>query len=328
MGCISISKENEVLKLVHPGGFVELHFGPVRAAEVMKKNPRHFVTRPDVFRFPWIVVRPESILKPGREFYIVPYRTIYLLLQAYQLQNQASTLRECRRRLQNQVSTLRRRSLPEHGDPDGSHEQQSQDEPRVDEKLQHQTHDQRSRRESPVQSYAGVTPKHQNRQRLLEESPVESWTEVTNRHHDPPSLHEESPAGSWDESKPTYKDRPRLHEHKWVESWAEATPTYQARLRLHEQIRIGSRVELTPTHQDPDQPNLKQQSPVSLEVPKIQGDDGLEKVTKLKSCLRTQGDCSRSSRSLRVTFVLPGKDEKGQSKKSGLSAWFPGNSIC
>ncbi|KAM0944162.1 hypothetical protein DsansV1_C11g0105901 [Dioscorea sansibarensis] len=75
-----VTSEEGVLKLVHPGGFVEVHYGPMAAAQVMAKNPRHCVTRPDVFKFPWIVVRPESILKPGRVYFIVPFRTIHQLL--------------------------------------------------------------------------------------------------------------------------------------------------------------------------------------------------------------------------------------------------------
>lgn len=70
-----------MLKLVHPGKYVEIHRHPVTAAEVMKKNPRHCVTRPDVFKFPWIVVRPESTLNLGRVYFIVPNRTIYHLLK-------------------------------------------------------------------------------------------------------------------------------------------------------------------------------------------------------------------------------------------------------
>ncbi|KAF2307368.1 hypothetical protein P3X46_005628 [Hevea brasiliensis] len=81
-------KNGSVLKLVHPGGFVEVHQCPIRADEVMKKNPRHCVTRPDVFRFPWIVVRPESLLKPGGVFYIVPFHTIHRLLQRNRCQYQ------------------------------------------------------------------------------------------------------------------------------------------------------------------------------------------------------------------------------------------------
>lgn len=74
-------EDGAVLKLVHPGRFVEIHRKPLTAAEVMARNPRHFVTRPDVFRFPWVVVRPESLLSPGNVFYIVPCRTVYRLVQ-------------------------------------------------------------------------------------------------------------------------------------------------------------------------------------------------------------------------------------------------------
>lgn len=74
--------EKGVLKLVHPGRHVEIHKQPITAAEVMSKNPRHSVTRPDVFKNPWIVVRPESVLVPGEVFYIVPNRTIHMLLKS------------------------------------------------------------------------------------------------------------------------------------------------------------------------------------------------------------------------------------------------------
>ncbi|MED6111296.1 hypothetical protein PIB30_051150 [Stylosanthes scabra] len=76
-------RESDLLKLVHPGGLVELHTKPVSASDVMSRNPRHFVTRPDIFRFPWIVVSPHSILTPGNVFFIVPCRTIRNLLKKY-----------------------------------------------------------------------------------------------------------------------------------------------------------------------------------------------------------------------------------------------------
>ncbi|KAJ1429369.1 hypothetical protein SESBI_08415 [Sesbania bispinosa] len=56
----SIKRERGVLKLVHPGRFIEVHRKPIRAEEVMRRNPRHCITRPDVFKFPWIVVKSES----------------------------------------------------------------------------------------------------------------------------------------------------------------------------------------------------------------------------------------------------------------------------
>ncbi|KAE8676272.1 Phototropic-responsive NPH3 family protein [Hibiscus syriacus] len=86
----SIEAEKGVLKLVHPGRHVETHKEPIIASEVLKRNPRHSVTRPDVFEYPWIVVRPESVLKLGRVFYIVPNLTIYKLIKQKGYNVQAS----------------------------------------------------------------------------------------------------------------------------------------------------------------------------------------------------------------------------------------------
>ncbi|MCE5166845.1 hypothetical protein HAX54_027968, partial [Datura stramonium] len=82
------TREEGFLKLVHPGRRVETHTEPIIAAEVLKKYPRHCIARPDVFKFPWIVVRPEAVLLPGKVFYIVPKKTIYDLLKAKRQQNE------------------------------------------------------------------------------------------------------------------------------------------------------------------------------------------------------------------------------------------------
>ncbi|KAK6780375.1 hypothetical protein RDI58_022559 [Solanum bulbocastanum] len=86
------TREEGLLKLVHPGRRVETHTKPTIAAEVLKKYPRHCIARPDVFKFPWIVVRPEAVLLPGKVFYIVPKKTIYDLLKAKRQQNQLMPL--------------------------------------------------------------------------------------------------------------------------------------------------------------------------------------------------------------------------------------------
>lgn len=78
----SMAKERGVVKLVHPGPHVEIIKEPITASEVMSKNPRHCITRPDVFKFPWIVVKPESLLTPGRVYFVVPYGTIRQLIKA------------------------------------------------------------------------------------------------------------------------------------------------------------------------------------------------------------------------------------------------------
>ncbi|KAK7251334.1 hypothetical protein RIF29_34431 [Crotalaria pallida] len=61
---------------------LEVHREPIRASEVMKRNPKHTLTRPDFFDFPWIVVNPDSVLFPGSVFLVVPNRKIYDLLKA------------------------------------------------------------------------------------------------------------------------------------------------------------------------------------------------------------------------------------------------------
>lgn len=79
---------------MHPGRYVEIHTEPITAAEVMKRNPRHCITRPDVFKCPWVLVRPESVLVPGKVFFIVPNHTIYKLLKAHEDRNRKASLDE------------------------------------------------------------------------------------------------------------------------------------------------------------------------------------------------------------------------------------------
>lgn len=42
----------------------------------MERYPRHCITRPDFFDYPWVVVRPDSVLEPGNVFFLVPYHTV------------------------------------------------------------------------------------------------------------------------------------------------------------------------------------------------------------------------------------------------------------
>ncbi|XVF72191.1 hypothetical protein PTKIN_Ptkin12aG0100000 [Pterospermum kingtungense] len=67
-------------KILH--WYVEIRKEPITTAQVLKKNPRHSVTWLDVFEYPWIVVRPESVLNIKRVIYIVPNLTIYKLIKA------------------------------------------------------------------------------------------------------------------------------------------------------------------------------------------------------------------------------------------------------
>ncbi|KAD5960323.1 hypothetical protein R6Q59_013457 [Mikania micrantha] len=78
----TLSHETRMLKLVRAGGLVELYKHPIIAAQVMERYPRHCVTRPDFFRNPYIVVKPESVLRPGQVFFIVPNHTVYCLFKS------------------------------------------------------------------------------------------------------------------------------------------------------------------------------------------------------------------------------------------------------
>ncbi|KAF9686245.1 hypothetical protein SADUNF_Sadunf03G0138700 [Salix dunnii] len=73
--CTSSTK-NMLVKIVHPGGHVELHDRHVLAAEVMLRNPRCIVAYPHVFRQPWAIVAPDTMLMLGQKFYVVPITTI------------------------------------------------------------------------------------------------------------------------------------------------------------------------------------------------------------------------------------------------------------
>ncbi|KAJ0964537.1 hypothetical protein J5N97_025675 [Dioscorea zingiberensis] len=75
---------NMVVKIVYPGGRVELRDRPIIAAEIMKANPMCCVAHPDVFRQPWSVVSPDTVLMQGQKFYVVPVRTIRKLRHLHQ----------------------------------------------------------------------------------------------------------------------------------------------------------------------------------------------------------------------------------------------------
>lgn len=56
------------VKIVHPGGPVELHDRSVLAGEILLRNPSCFVAYPHVFQQPWGVVAPDTMLMPGQKF--------------------------------------------------------------------------------------------------------------------------------------------------------------------------------------------------------------------------------------------------------------------
>ncbi|PON60801.1 hypothetical protein TorRG33x02_283740 [Trema orientale] len=88
-----IAAEKGTVKLVHPGRHVEILREPVTVAEVMSRNPRHCITRPDVFKFPWVVMKPESVLPTGKVFFLVPNRTLYDLMKSEEHQNRPPIVR-------------------------------------------------------------------------------------------------------------------------------------------------------------------------------------------------------------------------------------------
>lgn len=82
-----------LLRIVHPGGRVELHDRPLTAAEIMCRNPRCYVAHPFVFQQPWAVVEPDTVLMLGQKFYVVPISTIRKL-QGLSPRNSPSPARE------------------------------------------------------------------------------------------------------------------------------------------------------------------------------------------------------------------------------------------
>ena len=71
-GCLS-----PPLKIVLPGGVVELYYVAVPAAKIMEAHPSFMVARPEVFRRPWdSLVHPDEILNPGEKYFLVPRSTV------------------------------------------------------------------------------------------------------------------------------------------------------------------------------------------------------------------------------------------------------------
>ncbi|KAM3212336.1 hypothetical protein ACQJBY_065425 [Aegilops geniculata] len=78
----SAGRRGQFVKLVFPGGHVELLDRPVLAAEVMSQHPRFCVARPDVFREPvGAVAAPNTMLHLGHKYYVVPKSTVRRLLK-------------------------------------------------------------------------------------------------------------------------------------------------------------------------------------------------------------------------------------------------------
>ncbi|CAN6201296.1 unnamed protein product [Urochloa humidicola] len=76
-GCSRSAARGQHVKLVFPGGHVELLDRPTPAADVMARHPRFCVARPDVFREPaGAVAAPDAVLQLGHKYYVVPCSTV------------------------------------------------------------------------------------------------------------------------------------------------------------------------------------------------------------------------------------------------------------
>ncbi|KAJ7951964.1 putative Beta-3 adrenergic receptor [Quillaja saponaria] len=89
------STKNLFVKIVHPGGRVELYDRPTLAAEIMSQNRRCCVAHPHVFQEPWAIVAPDTTLMLGQKFYVVPISTIRKL-QRLSLKYSPSQIQEIR----------------------------------------------------------------------------------------------------------------------------------------------------------------------------------------------------------------------------------------
>ncbi|KAG8388245.1 hypothetical protein BUALT_Bualt02G0105700 [Buddleja alternifolia] len=75
--------KNLFVKIVHPGGHVELHDRPILARELLNRNPKCCVAHPNVFQQPYAIVSPETLLMLGQKYYVVPLGTIRKLQVKY-----------------------------------------------------------------------------------------------------------------------------------------------------------------------------------------------------------------------------------------------------
>lgn len=303
-----VSREKGVLKLVYPGGSVEVHKQAITAAEIMKRNPRHCVTRPDVFKYPWIVVRPESVLIPGRVFYVVPYHTIRRLLQSNGIM----------------AKTEHKHGLKDSG-IGGLRKQTSQTEEdkwadEVARKLHGGLSNARQNRRRRILFYQqhdeyGCQPlieptKSQPRTRKTLNSYDDEYEEerrhVINSFHNPYAAashlvmkvekKQEVPPKVLDQQKKITRkirsgDEPKKQYP--IEHWPLTKPSFTKTYPIH-QTRIGGANSFV------------EEERVTLDTKENRI---LEKITNLKSCFKKKGINVPKPPGLKVTFVFPGDDD-------------------
>ncbi|KAK9292037.1 hypothetical protein L1049_019991 [Liquidambar formosana] len=283
-----VNKEKPVLKLVRPGRIVEFHKTPITAAEVMKKYPRHCVTRPDVFQYPWIAVRPESVLKPGAVFFIVPYHTMHRLLQKNCLANYSSRGQRGHAGRHHQDGRPRLRKKPQDESPAES-----------DSAVEMIDFHHLVKKQSPNESWNKENHKHENRhaghlrskyvdQSGEIESPVliKSHGVMKTRFEANGSRRKQYPVERW----PTLRIGSKNHLQKCKPETPEFSFDVEARdYPLDHSQGLGL---LWSNH---DEVKLKLSDQAS--------------TSRLKSCLKKHKHNSSKS-GLRVTFAFPDEDEK------------------
>lgn len=77
------SSKNLFVKIISPGGRVEIHDRPIQASEVLSRNPKCCVAQPTVFHQPYAVVSPTTTLALGQKYYVLPIGTIRELQLKY-----------------------------------------------------------------------------------------------------------------------------------------------------------------------------------------------------------------------------------------------------
>lgn len=328
----ALTREKGVLKLVHPGRYVEIHTQPITAAEVLKKNPRHSVTRTDVFECPWIVVKPEAVLVPGKVFLIVPNHTVYNLLKAkghHWQPGSSGQMQSSERYVNQQGHTLSQLIRSDAGTtPKYQNHNQSQSSPissdagttpkhqrcsfslkgkghhlqpcsRHMQPSENRVNQQSHTQSSPLKLYAGTTPKHQNHNQSLKHQLKNIYrNNVSSREED----FDEEPK---ENSKLEYCS-PVIGNNKRTQQ------------KLKRQLLEDSTTEIRFLHANE---NYYSSNKISTKLAKtedlhLESECGTSKqVTTLKPCLR-KPDSFRKFLHLRVDFDLPINDELQETRLS------------
>ncbi|KAJ6291302.1 hypothetical protein OIU76_023379 [Salix suchowensis] len=74
LACVLPCGALDLIRIVHLNGYVEEITGPITAAEVLKANPNHVLSKPtaqSVVR-KILILSPESELKRGSIYFLIP----------------------------------------------------------------------------------------------------------------------------------------------------------------------------------------------------------------------------------------------------------------